>query len=147
MKPTCRPERFPTCARPRPRRRGLASVAIMIGLLIIGLIGFGLLKVGLARRGNVATEESRLQAGWLAQAGLDRAFARLAAEDYRGETWKIPAEDLGGRGAGSVAIRVEAVEGKTRLRKVRVEADFPSDSSSRARASKDTIIEIPPPSR
>ncbi len=127
----------------RRPRRGLASVAILIALIVIGLIGFGLLKVGLARRGEVGAEERRLQAGWLAEAGLDRAVARLAAaDDFRGEVWEIPAEEFGGRGAASVTIRVEPVAGRDGVRKVRVEAEYPSGSSLRARKSREIIMEI-----
>jgi len=130
------------------RRRGLASVAILIALLVIGLIAFGLLKVGLARRGEVEAEERRLQAGWLAEAGLDRASARLASDGaYRGETWEVAAEDLGGRGKATVAIRVEPLADRPALRKVRIEADYPSDSSLRARKGREVVMEIIPTSR
>ena len=83
---------------------------MLIGLIVIGIICAGLLKVALARRAEVGAEERGLQADWLAESGLERASARLsAAGDYSGETWQIPAEELGGRASGTVAIRVEPV--------------------------------------
>ncbi len=68
----------------RRRRRGLVSVAVLIALLVIGLVCAGLLKVALSRRAEVGMEERRLQAGWLAESGMDRAVARLMAA--RGST-------------------------------------------------------------
>ena len=132
----------------RPKRRGLASVAVLIALLIVGIICAALLKVGLARRDQVKMAERASQAGWLADSGLDRAASRLAQEaGYAGETWEVPAEDLGGRGAGSVAIGVEPVEGRPEKRKVRVVADYPSGSPSRARRTKVSIVDVPHPPR
>ena len=55
-----------------------------------------LFKVGVAHRDQVRAQERRIQAEWLAQAGLDRALFRLAASaGYTGETWQIAAADLG----------------------------------------------------
>jgi Tfp pilus assembly protein PilX len=127
------------------RRRGLVSVAVLIGLIIIGLICAGLLKVALARRAEVAIEERRLQAGWLAESGLERASSRLAASgDYSGETWEIPAEELGGRGSARVVIAIERIPDHADRRKVRVQAEYPSGSSLRSRQTKETVLQITP---
>jgi type II secretory pathway pseudopilin PulG len=132
----------------RPRRRGLVSVAVLIGLIILAIICAGLLKVALARRAEVGVEERRLQAVWLAESGLERASARLAASgDYSGETWDIPAEDLGGRGPGRVVIRVERVADRADRRTVRVQADYPSGSGLRSRQSKELVLQVTPSSR
>ena len=129
-------------------RRGLVSVAVLIGLIIIGIVCAGLLKVALTRRAEVGSEERRLQAEWLAESGLERASARLAAStDYPGETWEIPAEDLGGRGAGTVSIQVEPVADHPDRRKVRVHADYPTGSDRRSRQGKEIEMRITPPSR
>ena len=132
----------------RSRQRGLVSVAVLIGLIIIGLICAGLLKVALARRSEVALEERRSQTEWLAESGLERASARLAASgDYQGETWEIPAEDLGGRGPAKVLIEIQPIADRLDHRKVRVQADYPSESSLRTRQTREIIIKITPPSR
>ena len=55
-------------------------MAVLVCLVIVTLISGALLKVGLAHRDWVRGQERQLQAEWLAQAGLDRALARLAAE-------------------------------------------------------------------
>ena len=130
------------------RRRGLVSVAVLVALFVIGLICAGLLKVAFARRVEVAMEERRLQAGWLAESGVDRALARLnTSGDYTGETWELPAEDLGGRGAATVAIQVEKVADHPDRRKVRVQADYPSGSNLRSRQSREIIVAVKSSSR
>ncbi len=129
--------------RPSPRRRGLTSVAALIALMIIALVCAAILKVGLARRSDVMAAERRLQADWLVESALDRASARLArSPDYPGETWEIPAEAFGGRGAASVTIRVEPVADAPGRRRVAVRADYPSGSSLRARRARETIMDI-----
>ena len=138
-------ERRTTSGRPR---RGLTSVVILIGLIIVGLICAGLLRVALARRAEVGMEERRLQATWLAESALGRAAARLAdSEAYTGETWAVGPEELGGRGPGSVLIRVDPVPEHPDRRRVTVRADYPNDSSRRARRSLEVVLSVTPKAR
>ena len=131
-----------------PRRRGLVSVAVLVALFVIGLICAGLVKVALARRAEVALEERRIQAGWLAESGVDRAVARLGSPgDYAGETWEVAAEELGGRGAATVAIRVEKLPDRPDRRRVHVQADYPIGSNLRSRQSREIIVVVPSSSR
>ncbi len=130
------------------RRRGLASVAVLSVLFIVALIAAALLKVAFARRVELGMEERCVQAAWLAESGVDRAVARLASSgDYAGESWVIPAEELGGRGAGSVSIKVEKIADRPDRRKVRVEADYPVESSRRARQARELIVSVKSSSR
>ncbi len=126
-------------------RRGAVLLTVLICLVIALAVGGAVLRTGLARRGQARAEERRLQADWLAESGLERASAQLAeAPDYAGETWQVPASDLGGRDDGSVTIAVEAVEGHPRRRLVRARADYPRDPSRRARVSKQATIDLAP---
>jgi hypothetical protein len=112
------------------------------------MICAGLLKVALARRAEVALEERRLQTQWLAESGLERASSRLAASgDYSGETWEIPAEELGGRGPAKILIEIQPMADRADHRKVRVQADYPSESSLRTRQTREIIVKITPSSR
>lgn len=120
-------------------------MVVLVCLTLAVAIGGGLLRAGMARRGQAKGEERRLQAAWLAESGLERAASRLAeATDYRGETWDIPASDLGGRDGGTALIAVEAVEGRPNRRLVRVRADYPNDPARRARMSREATIDLPP---
>ncbi len=124
-------------------RRGAVLMTMMVCLVIALAIGGALLRTGMARRGQARAEERRLQAAWLAESGLERASDRLReAPDYAGETWEIPAEDLGGRDGGLVTIAVEPVQGHPLRRLIRVRADYPRDPSRRSRISKRTMIDL-----
>ena len=90
-------------------------------------------------------EQRTLQAEWLAESGLERAAVRLAeAPDYRGETWQVPAADLGGPWSGTVTIAVEPVAAQPARRTVRVQADYPDGVEPRARRRKHATVELGP---
>jgi type II secretory pathway component PulK len=83
----------------------MISVAALVCLLVMTLICGSLLRTIQTQRALVRSEERRLQADWLAESGLERAYARLANDPaYRGETWTLPADQIGGTDAGSVTI-------------------------------------------
>jgi len=131
----------------RSSRRGLTSVAVMVLLFVIALISASLVKLVGTYRERSRANERVMQAELLADAGLDRAFARLADQpDYAGERWEVPAEALGlpsapdGAGpAAVVTIRVERAE-PGGARSVRVQADYPPDPPRRARSSRDVVL-------
>ncbi len=82
----------------------------------------------------------------MAESALDRAAARLAADPgFRGETWNIPAERLGGRDAGVVRIEVLAVPDHADRRLVRARADYPTTGTRRARESREIAIVLTEP--
>jgi hypothetical protein len=113
-------------------------MVMVIACLIVFAIVFGVLtKLGLAARSQARAEERRLRAAWLAESGLERAWARLSAsKSYAGETWEIPAETLRGPDAAVVRIVVEDVPGKAGTRRVSAQADYPREGTSRARQSR-----------
>jgi hypothetical protein len=128
-------------------------------LIVITVIGTALIKVGLTQRSQVRSQEHRLQAEWLAESGLDRALARLAADrNYPGEEWPVRGEDLAlpvgatttrspGSGAQSVAkitITVDRVTEGANRRRIRVQADYPLEPPMRSRQSKQVLIDLEP---
>jgi Tfp pilus assembly protein PilV len=139
--------------RARPPRRGLTAVAVLVCLLIITMISGALLKVGVAHRDFVRSQERKLQAEWLAQSGIERALARLAAQsDYTGETWKLAPRDLNlsepdSASSGPAALVRIAVErpgsaGAAPQRLIKVKADYPPDAPHRARHSTQILVEL-----
>ena len=78
---------------------------------------------------------AQLQAQWLAEAGLARARAQLAARpDYAGETWQAPVGSAETE-IGQVTIRVEAEGiGKPRLLVVEAAKDDPAPRAARGGA-------------
>jgi hypothetical protein len=136
-------------ARGKPKRRGLTAAAVLVCLMVVTLVSGVLVKLGVAYRDQIRNQERRLQAELLAESGVDRAFARLAAKpDYTGERWEISAEALGQPAAlapekgpsAVVTIRVDrpSAQGETRI--VRVQADYPPDPPRRIRYTREVVV-------
>jgi hypothetical protein len=129
-------------ARPTNRRRSgfVAAVAVVILFLLV-LLGGGLLRVVWLRHSDLRGAERRLQAECLAESGLDRASARLAADPaYHGEIWSIPADRLNARDAAAVRIEVLPTPDHPGRRVLRVRADYPADGTRRARQSREITV-------
>jgi len=127
-------------------RSGAALIIVLMGLAVATTIFLSVLKLIAVQRESVELQTRQIQAGWLAESAVQRASARLAADgSYRGETWNISAQDIGGRDGAKIAIRVDDVAGKPERRKVHVEADYPDDPLQRARQARDVIVRIPSP--
>lgn len=130
--------------RRRQTRRGAVLIAALVCVAVAAVVFMSALKIASSQRQRMETELWQLQAVWLAESGLDRAAERLAAKpDFSGETWSIPAEQLGGSYAAVVRIRVESVRDQPNSRLVRVEADYPDHPQDRARESRETIVHVP----
>jgi len=124
-----------------PGRRGSAMIIVLVALAMTLAMFFAAAKLALVQRKTVELSAWQVQADWLAASALERAAARLVADtDYRGETWNISAEELGGRDGGTVTIRVKAVPGKSDRRVVHVEADYPSDPQQHARQDREMTL-------
>ena len=82
-------------------RRGAIMVAVILCLIVVvGLLVCVVKQVGMSRQAQQSSQQS-VQAGWLAEAGVERAAAHLAANAvYAGETWQIPAAELGRQRCG-----------------------------------------------
>ena len=117
-------------------RRGTILVVILVCFVVASVVFTLLLKSVAAERRAMETRLWSAQAQWLAEAALERAAARLAADaNYTGETWTIPAEELDGN-SGVARIRVEAIADRPGHRQVSVEADYPDDPQHRSRCTK-----------
>lgn len=129
----------------RPRRRGFVAAALVAILFFLALVVGVLLRVAWLRHADLRAAERRLQAEWLAESALGRASARLGADpSYKGETWEVAADALGGRDAGSVRIEVAAVPDHPDRRAVRVRADYPAAEPRRARRSHELTVTLAP---
>lgn len=125
------------------RRRGAVIVPVLVCFVLIMLICAALIRLVVTERGAGRQDERRLQAEWLAEAGLERAAARLSrTADYTGEAWEITAEELGGQDAGRVTIAVETPKDEPRQRHVTVRADYPLAPERRVRERRTLVIEL-----
>lgn len=135
-------------ASPQRPRRGLVSVVMLIGLIILGVVAASLLKVAGSRRTLSRIAENRLQAAALADSGLERAIARLRTHpDYPGEVWEIPTSDLGERGPARIQIDALPDPDHPQSRRVVVVADFLTHNPSPVRQSRMLSIPLPPAPR
>jgi hypothetical protein len=140
-------------------RRGMTVVAVLACLIVLTLLGAALLKLSLARRQFNRELEHRLQADWLVESGIDRALARLATvNDYKGETWRLSAADLGlpespgqalgpkpsGSAAAVITITVDHPRAESAGRRVRVQADYQAAGANRCRSSDELLVDLEP---
>ncbi len=126
----------------RPQRRGLALLMAIACVAMLVLVFGSLMKLGFAGRAQVRSEERRLRAAWLAESGLERAWAKLSTDpDYRGESWELSAETLDGKDAAIVRIVVEPRGDDLR---VTSRADYPHKSTTRARQTRTAFFPLAP---
>lgn len=132
--------------RSKPRS-GFVVVAVVV-LLVVATTLFGLwAKAALREHRQLEYRQQELQAIRLAEAGLGRGVARLAADSaYTGETWKISAAELDRPQGAEVRIRIVPSEDVDRPTRVEATADFPADAVRRARHTKQIDIPSPSPS-
>lgn len=130
-----------TTRRATSRRNGGFLVVAMICLVLSTVLVGAVLTLVRTQHRQMAQEQLRLQAEWLAESGLERAVSKLHADaTYERETWSIAAGELGGVDAGAVTIRVEPVENHPQQRIVHVEAVYPAGSTQAVRRTRQTTI-------
>lgn len=133
----------PRRSRLQSHRRG----AVLIVLLAVFAVTIGLAGVWTRR---IVSEHRRLhrvgqqvQARWIAEAGVRRAVARLAADpQFDGEEWGIAADELGQNYSAAVILRVEPSDGAPGNFRITAEARCPKQDP-RVRITK-TVTYSPP---
>ena len=131
------------------RRRsppGIVLVAVLVALTVASVVFGSLLAAGTQQRRYLRQQQTRLQATVLAESGVERAAARLVSDaEYAGETWRVPAEEIGGKHAGRVEILVEDLPDQPQRRRVRVVARYPElEQPQSMRHSLEAEIRISP---
>ena len=125
-------------------RRGVVLMSVLVCMAVAMLLFAAWLKTAAMERRQLRTQQDRLQAEILADAGLDRAAAQLlSAGDYSGETWQVGPEALAGRGAATVTIQVDSPKETPSSRKVHVVAEYPVVGAARVRRSKQITVVLP----
>jgi hypothetical protein len=118
--------------RSRSKSHGRRGV-IMLMLLVVFGVSLGMCgawtRAILRNRQVQRLAEERTQASWLADAGVRRAAAFLAADpDYNGETWRVESGDLARAGAATVVIRIEPLPGAAGQSRITARASYPRDA-------------------
>ena len=121
---------------------GAILIVVLVCLAVAATMFVLVVKQAAMERQAIRTSQWTLQALWLAEAGVERAAARLAANpSYSGETWSIPAQELAAEYGAAVRIHVETVADQPERRLVRVEADYPDASELRCRQVKQIVVD------
>jgi Tfp pilus assembly protein PilX len=118
------------------QRRGAVLVVVLVCLAVATVVSVIVVRQIAMQYRAMQVSHGSLQAAWLAEAGIERAAARLAADPkYAGETWSIsgkrgqpPFADTEGDcpplPCVVVKIQVETIADQPERRSVRVEADY-----------------------
>ena len=118
---------------PNRNRRGGALLIAILALAVASMIGATLLQMAFTQRRQLQHERLRTQAGWLAEAGLQRALQRAAADpQYQGETWTVDVPDRNRVQQAEVQITI----GEKASRMVTAVATYPQDATFRARVRR-----------
>ena len=125
------------------QRRGAMMIAVLVCITIASMLTLTLVKQLLSRRALEEMSQSRIQADWLVEAGIERAVAKLKGEPgYSGETWDIT-EGLDDERAGRVKIVVRKAPGQSDRRTAEVTAEFPADVQRSFQSTKTITIDLP----
>jgi len=131
----------PCCTNPQRRHQPPRGGFLMLTALVCVVLTVAL--AGLIARTIVVNmqydraQRWRMQCQWLAEAGVERAIARIAADpDFTGETWRIGPEQLDGRHAAVVWMAVASDPREPAERLLNVQADFPDAPHARVRHTR-----------
>jgi hypothetical protein len=123
----------------RTRRRGAVSIWAIVCLIFVTAVGATLGRLALMGSRHMIQERRRSQADWLVQSGWSLAVAQLQHNaDYKGETWEIPAAELGGTDAGRIRIDVTppAADTPQKPREISVVVEFPVGSDNKVHTTR-----------
>ncbi|HEY2827919.1 MAG TPA: hypothetical protein VGJ04_09990 [Pirellulales bacterium] len=124
-------------------RRGAVLVAALVEFIVAAAILFAVLQAVVGHQRQLLAGRQQIQAQWLAQAGIDRAVAQLQkSPDYRGETWRVSADELDGIAPAEVQIRLETVPERTDDLHLSVQAKYPADSVHCVQQTRETTIHL-----
>ncbi len=124
------------------RRPGVILAAVLLSLLVVMLVGAELTEAIVQHHRQSRLAEDRQQAFWIAESAVQRAvYAVAKSPDYKGETWRVPAEVLGSGRAGVATIKVEPAEGDAARRRIAVQAYYPDDPVQRTMYERELIVD------
>ena len=128
-------------SRRRRPNRGVVLVVI-IAILSISLVLFGVwARQAVNEQVRLETQQKRLQAIRLAEAGVERAIALRAADrQFKSATWSVPAAQLDAKHSAEVRMKVVPGDEQGTLR-YEATAEYPFAAVRRVQITKS--IEIP----
>jgi hypothetical protein len=126
------------------RRRATLIVAVLVCLTLVTVLAGVWMKLLAVEQRQVRGQQNVVQAEYLAEAGLSRAAARLAADPaYTGEIWQPSAAALGAKLPAKITISVAVAPDGAAARTVSVAAQFPESGPHRVLRSRTQTIHLP----
>jgi Tfp pilus assembly protein PilX len=130
---------------PDNNRHGVVLVVMLVLLTVVMMFAASWASRIVGERRHVRRQLIATQAIRLAESGVSRGEALLAADSaYRGERWVIPAKSWeAGRGA-RVEIRVEPDQPITGSARITARATYPLDDVQAVQRTLQTIVRLHP---
>jgi type II secretory pathway component PulK len=111
-------------------QRGMALIIVITVFAIAMAFCAAWSKTTLSRMRRQQLAEQKAQVAWLAQAGVRRGAARLAADaNYVGESWRVPAAELARIADAQVEIRIETPDETTSVVQITAIAAYPAEQA------------------
>jgi len=126
------------------RKRGSGLVIALVTLLVVTSIMGSIMHALLTELRQTRQTAIEVQAQWLADAAVERAAARWAANpSYVGETWKVglPASSSMPESHGVVEVKIERGDSEKSSRII-VHANYPDDSRRRVTAERTVSVSL-----
>jgi hypothetical protein len=128
----------------KPRHASILIAALVCLTIVMALIGCMLLSALRTAR-QLRLERDLRQCELLLTAGIGRAGHQIAKfSDYRGEIWRLPAEQITSAGTGEVTIEV-LLESTANQSQLQVLAEYPLGSETSIRRSRTIFIPVTKP--
>lgn len=121
--------------------RGVVVVALIVCLAFVA--GLAALLVNDLQTGlrDIQLAQRAAQTDWLVASAIDRARSQLKTiPDYKGETWRVPPEQMDGRLAGEVIIQVLPEQGGIGRRGLKVEATLTRKGSVLFKLTREEVL-------
>ncbi len=113
---------FPMKRDRRPTRQASVLVAVLVCLVVASALVTSSVRTALNARRAMRTQHQLRQTELLLAAGIQRATRKLrTADDYIGETWKLPLQVIPNVDTAQVKIDITSAT-KNASRKIRVTA-------------------------
>lgn len=124
-----------------PRRATVLVICIVCLLLLSMTVGV-LIRAAVLHRNQTRTMLPQVQAEWLAHSAAEVAADRLQTEPgWTGDTWTVPADELGGDTAAQITIQVTSDADVASQRSAQITVDYPPDVPQRVRVEHVVLID------
>jgi type II secretory pathway component PulK len=125
------------------QRRGMTLIVVIAVFAVAMALCAAWTKAALGRLHHEQLAEQRVQAAWLAEAGVRRGAAQLAADGtYAGESWLVPAAELARPGDARVDIEIDVADNAPEVARITAVAAYPADRP-RVRIRKTVTFPLP----